>query len=323
MDWLIGIYKRSFEIVKKNKWLWVFGMILVTTSGSKFSGSFNNIGNFSNSFQGAESSIPGSPTSDFSMFKTVITAVVNILKEIPVSAYATLGVSVVVAVIVSLIIILVVSSWAKGAAIGAVNDAYDNKPVTLRSGSLHGIHSFKRIIWLFIVPWILYFIAVVVPFAIVGVLMAIFWESEVLRLFGILFFVILFFLMFLVSLAICASLIWAVRITVIEKRGAYESFKEGWKLVKSHFLKMIALGCANCLLGCCLTGVVGAIIGGAVVSGVGLLQVNKKVGTVFLTIVVFIVLLLVLLSILFTGIYTVFNVTTWNVLYRQIRGTKE
>lgn len=319
MDWLIGIYKKSFEIVRKNKWLWVFGMVLAATSGASFSGNFQNFGNFSNSLTKSASSSTPSSMPDFS---AIFLTIVSILSQVPVSSYVILGISTLIAVIISIIIALVVVSWAQGAAIGAVNNGYDNKPVTLRSGSLYGINSFKRIIWLMIVPWLLYFFAIVIPFILSIVVMTAFWELEGLRLFGIFLFLILIFLMVFTSLAITASLIWAVRITVIEKKGAYESLREGWKLVKSHFLKMIALGCANCLLGCCLVGVIGATISGAVVGGVGLMSVNKNAGTALLIIIGIIVVVLLLLSLLFSGIYTIFNVTTWNVLYRQVRSKK-
>lgn len=322
MDWLIGIYERSFEIVKKNKWLWVFGMILVSTSGANFSGNFNSVNNFSESFKAGETPFATSPSSQLSVFQTAFTAIFNILKQVPVSAYATLAISIIIVMIVSLIIVLVISSWAQGAAIGAINDAYDNKPVTLRKGSLHGIESFKRIIWLLIVPWILYFIAIIIPFIIASIVMALVWDSEITRLFGMLLFLIFLFIIIFSAFAITASLIWAIRITVIEKKGAYESFKEGWKMVKTHFLKMIALGCANCLLGCCLTGIIGATLGGAIVSGIGLLKVNQKAGALFLAFIGIIVVLLIMLSLLFSGIYTIFNVTTWNVLYRELRGKR-
>lgn len=321
MDWIIEIYKRSFEIVRKNKWLWVFGMMLVATSGASFSGNFQSFGNVSKSFN--QSSTPGSGiTPDFSVFTTVFSSIMNVFSQVPVSAYATLGISVVIAIILGVIIALVVVSWAQGAAIGAINDGYNNKPVTLRAGSLYGIRSFKRIIWLLIVPGLLYFLAIIIPFIISFFIMIALWDSTLGRLIGILIFLTFLFIMILASLAISASVIWAKRITVIEGKSAYQSFKEGWVMVKEHFLKMIVLGCSNCILSCCLGMTIAASIGAAIVAGIGLISVNKKVGAVFLVIVGIVVVILLLLSVLFGGIYTIFNYTTWNILYRKLRSKK-
>ncbi|MBI2029221.1 hypothetical protein HYT02_02285 [Candidatus Gottesmanbacteria bacterium] len=321
MDWIIEIYKKSFGIVKKNRWLWVFGMVLVATSGASFSGNFQSFGNISSSFnQGSTTNSGAAP--DFSIFTTVLSSIMNIFSQVPVSAYATLAISVVIAIILGMIISLVVISWAQGAAIGAINDGYNNKPVTLRSGSLYGIRSFKRVIWLMIVPGLLYFLAIIIPFIISLFVMIALWDSTLGRLIGILIFLIFLFIMILASLAISASIIWAKRITVIEGKGAYQSFKEGWVLVKTHFLKMIALGCSNCVLSCCLGITIAASIGAAIAAGIGLLSVNKQVGMILLATIGIIVLILLLLSLLFGGIYTIFNYTTWNILYRQVRSKK-
>lgn len=321
MDWIIEIYKKSFEIVKKNKWLWVFGMMLAATSGVSFSGNFQNFGNFSKSFGESTTTGFGTPTG-FSFYSSLFSSIVNLLSQVPVSAYATLGISVVIAIILGIIISFVVVSWAQGAAIGAINDGYNNKPVTLRAGSVYGIRSFKRIIWLLIVPGLLYFIAIIIPFAISVFVLIALWGTTLGRLIGILIFLTFFFIMILTSLAISASIIWAKRITVIEGKSAYDSFKEGWKMVKTHFLKMIVLGCSNCILSCCLGATIAASIGAAVVAGIGLISVNKQVGAIFLVIVGISVVVLLLMGVLFGGIYIIFNYTTWNVLYRQIRGKK-
>lgn len=321
MDWMIDIYKRSFEIVKKHKWLWIFGMMLVATSGVSFSGIFQNFGNFSKLF--GESTASGSSTpANFSLLSSVFSSIINLFSQVPVSAYATLGISVVVAIILGIIITFVVISWAQGAAIGAINDGYNNNPVTLRAGSIYGIRSFKRIIWLLIVPGLLYFIAIIIPFIISLIIMIALWDSSLGRLIGILIFLTFFFVMILASLAISASVIWAKRITVIEGKGAYESFKEGWGLVKTHFLKMIVLGCSNCILSCCLGATIVVSIGAAIVAGIGLMSVNKQVGVIFLAMIGIVVLILILLGTLFGGIYTIFNYSTWNILYRQIRSKK-
>lgn len=299
------IYKKAFEIVKKNKWLWVFGMALVAFSGGGV-GNFNFRGS-GDSFKSLSSYYNGQM---FGYFK-------DLFSSIPVSLYISLGIGIFVLIIIGLVISLVVGSWAKAAAIGAINDGYNNKPVSLKSGSDHGIKNFKNIIWLTIVPWLLYTFALIGTGAILS-LFIIFTDGPI-RILPILLASIAAIVAVIASLGISASQIWAQRVVVLEGKSGKEAFKEGWKIAKKHFGNMAILGCVNGLLSCCFGVIIIGTIGGLVFSGIGLMALNKNIGIVFLFIVGILGLGLLLIGTLVGGILKIFNYATWNILYRQIR----
>lgn len=313
-----SIYKKSFEIVKKNKWLWVFGMALVAFTGGGGGSSFRGAGDFAQYFnKSKDSSLPDTiKAADpvFEYFK-------NLFFSIPPSLYISLAIGIFVLIIVGLVISVVVSSWAKGAAIGAINDAYDGKPVTLRNGSEYGIRNLKNMVWLTVVPWLLYFLILVGCFTVLFIPVFIFKESPII-LISVLLMLLVGIAAVVASLGISATQIWAQRVVVIEGKSGKEAFKEGWQLTRKHLGDMAVLGCTNCLLGCCLGAVAIGAIGGLIFSGIGLMALNKNAGIIFLFIVGILVLALILISTLLAGVYKIFNYTTWNVLYRQIREEK-
>lgn len=309
------IYKRAFEIVKNNRWLWVFGMALVAFAG----GGGANFVNFFNWGDFSKKDI--SSYTDKVNYDPVISYVKDVILSIPPSLYFSLAIVLVLATVTGFIISLVVSSWARGAAIGAINDTYDGKTVSLRSGSEHGLRGFKNILWLTIVPWFLYFLTVVVVGGLLTLLIMIFIKTPLMYIM-VFFLVILLFMAAIAGLAVSMVQIWAERIVIIEGKDGREAFKEGWLLVKQHFLNMLLLGTANCFLSCCFGLVFLGIIAASIGSGLALIFINKQLGVFFLMVIGFSVLLVVLLSILVSGIYKIFNYTTWNILYRQIKEGK-
>lgn len=310
------IYKKSFEIVKNNRWLWVFGMILVAFAGGGGGANFSNAFNW-----GDFSKKDTSNLTDKVDYNPVVSYFKDLLLSIPPSLYIALALVIIFAIIVGFIISIVVSSWARGAAIGAINDVYDGKSVSLRSGSEHGARSLKRILWLTIVPWFLYFLTLIVVGGLLTLLTVLFSNTPLMYIM-VFFLIILIFVAVIVSLGISAIQIWAERVVVIEGKNAREAFVEGWMLVKKHFFNMLLLGTANCFLSCCfglvIVGTVAALIG----SGVALIFINKQLGVIFFLVIGFFVLLVLLLSTLISGIYKIFNYTTWNILYRQIKEEK-
>lgn len=308
------IYKQAFAIVKRNKTLWIFGMALALYSGSQGMNISNLRGftNFDNFLSSPDKQVNNLLPKAAETLTPLLDYLKNLFFSIPVSLYILLGLGIAVAVVIGLIISLLVSSWAKGAAIGAINDAYDGKTVTLRSGALLGLKSLKEMIWLSVIPWLLYFLALIV-FG--GLSMLLF----LIPFLGILLMFLIVPLAIIVFFAIIATQIWAQRVCVLEGKSGKEAFLEGFKIAKANLGEMLLLGCTNCLLNCCI----GVILISALVLliglGFGLTAINQYLGVIFIIGIGTIILVLIILSTLIGGIYTIFKYSTWNILYRKIK----
>lgn len=305
------IYRKAIDIALKNKPIWVIGVAVAVFSGGGFNLSQNfNIGDFNELKRDLDPQIFNQLSEYFK----------DLLGSVPTYLWVLFGLSFILALIVGFVFSLVVRNWAIGSLIGGINDAIDQKVVTLKSSSAHGIRGLKSLIWLNLVPWFLYFLTFLVVIFLIIILFVIFWPLRILAI------LVLGTLSVLAFLALAAIQIWATRVAVLEGKSGKESFFEGWQLVKEHLFKMIVLGCSNtcisCLSGCVLSCFVITIIVPLGLSGAffySLSHENPIITFGLLTIGLIFIIPLLLGIILFQGIYTVFNYSTWNILYREIR----
>ena len=305
------IYRRSLEITLRHKALWVVGMALVAFSGGGFNffQSFRNIGDFSGSF-----SLPGSQTTTAGFnLQPFFNKLGQVFAGVSSITWILLVLAIILALVVGFALSLIARSWAKGALIAGIDAAYQSQEVTLRQSSERGIQSLRNILWLNIVPWLLYAFLI---FLTAGIL--VFLIKFVAPL-AIALGLVAGILALLAYFALAATQIWAERVVVIEGRGAREAFFEGWRLAKTHILKMLTLGFLNTLISCCLGCVIMSVFFPVLTFLVGLFAISPALGWVFLLPLLGVGLPLIFLSILFNGIYRVFNYSTWNLLYRQIR----
>ncbi len=326
-DELVEIYKKAFEIVKKNKILWIFGLILAVFTGGGSNFNFRFSGDL---FDLINPSKHSSSTSALSTINPLFEYFKNLFLSIPIYHYAPLIIGIIIAIVLGIVYSVIVNSWARGAAIGAINDAYDQKQVTLREGSVHGLKNLKNMVWLSVVPYLLYVIVLAISIVISILLIAVGGEIIILRIIGGLLIAIVIFFAVVAGLGISASQIWAQRVVILEGKSGKEAFFEGFRIFKTHIVKMIVLGCSNCLLSCCLGVVIFAgifgVIFGVIISSAGIMMVNKQIGFIFLgsmlIIIAAIAIVVLLASTLIGGIYKIFNYSTWNILYRKIREAK-
>lgn len=317
------IYRRAFDLVKKNRVLWIFGLALLVFAGggnpSNFN--FNNFSSFSDGFKGGSPDVSNAKVPNIN-YQPVVDYFKNLFGTIPVSLYILLGVAFLITIIIGIVISIVVSSWAKGAAIGAINDAYDGKAVTLKNGADYGLKNLKNIIWLNLVPTLLYALAVILLTVIFAVLIILLYKTPIVYLFYLLAGIALVAVI-IGSLAISSIQIWAHRIVVIEGKSGKEGFFEGWIMVKKYFMQMVVLGVVNCftncIFGCCLGLIIGILAVVLIFSGIGIFAVNITMGIVFATFAVIVGIVLIFLAGLAGGIYQIFNYSTWNILYRELK----
>lgn len=304
------IYSKSLEVAFKHKALWVIGIVVAVFSGGGFSFQQNlnlrDTGNLKTAFDSAK-------------FEQLFEYFRNIISSIPIFIWLIFFLSLFLSLVIGFIFTLVVRNWALGSLIGGISEALEEKIVTLKTSSEHGIKSLKNLLWLNIIPWLLYLL-ILLPLIIFVIILL-----NLLLPLGFILAVILALLALIGLLAIAAIQIWATRVAVLEGKSGEESFFEGWQLVKDHLFKMVVLGCSNtcisCLSGCVLSCFVITIIVPLGLSGAffySLSHENPIITFGLLAIGLIFIIPLLLGIILFRGIYTVFNYSTWNILYREI-----
>ena len=329
---LSEIYQKAWEITKKHKALWVFGMALAAFSGSNsfnFSRSFDssNFKSLDKTEEGTDGmldsavkgvqSIRGAADTSFDSLK-------EIASQIPASTWIILSVCFTIAIIIGIIISLVAKNWAKGALIAGIDNAETKGRVWFTESSKLGLSKVKQLIKV----ELLTFILVLIPIFPISILIvtSLVLKIELSQPFLIMLAVGAFILVALSLIAISMlsmSFPWAQRLIALENFKAVEAVKQGYRIARKNLGSMLKLGFGNCLVSTgigCITSIVIMIPIGIAVGG---FLINKTAGVIASIPAAVIVLVAIFGGVLVMGILNVFKYTTWNILFKQIRGQKK
>ncbi len=320
------ILKRSWQITKSHKKLWIFGMVLATLSGgSGFQSNLRLPSNFFSEEQGKSifeipetPPIQNLPQQTTQVLGAATDTITDFFSNIPISVWIIVGITILIAIFLVIAITLFIREWARGALIASIHDTEDQKPPTLRQGSLHGISSAKRFIALHIIPGLLFTILIIALALVFGALVFLIKATITRTLLAIVGSLI--FIVFLVGggMLLVFTIILAEQVIIRKNLTTKEAVKKGFKLAKQHIFKMLGMGAIHLGLGCavgCLTIIVVitliAIIAIAFV-------INKTAGILTAIMIGIPIVALLLLSVLIRGIFLVFKTSNWTLLAREI-----
>ena len=127
--------KKSIEIAKRAKWLWIYGILLATGSGS-----FNLGQNLSSE---DIQNLPNGLPDVFSNLERVFSNWVIQLTQAQVITFFS---SVTIFIIFSMLISLIISNWANGSLLFGVDLELDGKNANLENTSPVGIKNFLKLL---------------------------------------------------------------------------------------------------------------------------------------------------------------------------------
>lgn len=316
------ILQRSWEIVKRQKVLWVFGMVLAVFAGG--GGGFQSGGNFDSfgEFLKRKKEIPpetgekisavlGAMTSDPGAFFA------SMFSQIPPLFWVALVLGILILVAFGLVFGIFVRNWATGAIFGLVSEIEKGGEATLEKGSTLGRRSWKRlflaslIIWggLLLGAFLGIFFSVVLILILPSPLKLIILIPLAL---GVIILIILAFVMILWE-------IFAKLVITLEDYPIRHALSFSWKLTKKFFWEGVVLGLINtgigCLVGCgTMTVIILAI--GLIVIG---FLVHKSIGIFLLLCLGTLGLILILGGVLIQGILKAFTSSNWVLMYLELK----
>lgn len=325
-NWDISeIYKKSWHIIKNNKILWLFGMAMAGASTGSFSNSnFNSkdLDSLKNLFQNNTGTTTDAVTKTLGAATTdVYTTLSNIFFSVPIWMYILLALGVLLLILISIILGIIYQSWVNGALIDGVSQANSNQKPTISSCSHAAFPAIKGLIWVQLVPSILFFLVSITVFVILT--FAIILLPSFSKAIPILVMVVAIFAFIAGWLFLTLTQIWASRTIVLDQKPASQAFSKSFQVVKKRFWHMLGLGIVNTVLSILVTiimvipiimvvgvGVFGMILGA---SSPSIIVALVSIGAVFL-------LLFILGSMILGGILNSFKSSTWTLAYKHIEG---
>lgn len=322
-DWNISeLYSRAWVVIKKNKILWVLGAAAGVGSSYNFRSSNFNSDDFQKLFNQNPSTqnapqklteVLGASTN-----KPFTDAVVNLFSSVPIGWYFLGALELILVVVLGLVIMTIYQSWSQGMLLQATATALLDQKVTIADTAKLVLPKLKSLLWLNIIPGLVFFLAITVAVMVITLGIA-------LTPFPI---KILFIILAVVSLGaaiywgifLAASLIWAPREILLNNQSGKASLIAGYKIAKKKFWASLLLGVVNNILAAVIF-LVPILIGVAFVVGVIFAGFKSTVPLPLIIVAGVITGLPILIGfMLLGGIIAGFKAVVWTDAYSKIKG---
>lgn len=329
------ILSEAFKITLRNKWLWVFGLVIATLS----SGSGFNFSNYSRLFNTASSgrdkqeqrfkdilknrNFKEEPSEFFHQTGKVLgeasISTKNLLVTIPFYYYVLLVFFVLISVVVGVAVTMYARAWASGSLIHGINLETVGTTATLSNSSKAGRANAVEMIKLSFVPSLtltLIFLVVSTPELILLVKL----PGLAKVIFGLMLFIT--FMLFIVALIVAgASVLLGSIALVLENLNWKAALSKGYLVFKKFVLDVVVMGVINCFLGG-IAGVVSCVVIIPLIL-VGIAGIAGVTAAPLFALIIFPIGALVLVAVglvlmLIRGISVVFVEATWVLLYKQL-----
>lgn len=308
-DWSISeLYSKSWQIIKDNKILWLFGMAAVgfSSGSSRFnfnSDSFDSIKKF---FQNTD---------------TFAETIKNLFFGVPIWVYALLGLGILLLILINIILGIIYQAWANGALIAGVNAGAVSQKPTISESSHNAFPAIKGLIWLNIIPTLIFFLITAVVFGIL--ILGIVLLPSFSKAIPIILTVIAVIGAFIGWIFLTLTQIWASRRVALDKKPAAESFSSSFKVVKKKFWHMLALAIVNTMLSLVAMFIMAVpilIVGGIAVFSFIFSKPNLSLLPFLIVIGVVLFLLYTVGYVIFSGILNSFKASIWTLAYNHTKG---
>lgn len=325
-DWTIAdLYQRSFEVIKKNKILWIFGIAAAGAGLGNYS-NFRSFGNFdSDTFKNLPGNLfkdaPANPSVEH--LTQVLGSSTDVLSQlfttVPAYLYILLGLELLLVFIFGMIITLIYKAWADGALIYGIQMASQNATLSIQDLSEKSFTSIKPLIWLQIVPWLIFLL---ISAALSAISISLITIGST-RIVGLIFLFVSLLIIVYGLILLNLSSIWALRKIVLDKQKAADALKLGYKIAREKYWSMSLLGAVNAILGILIMIIPAALIIAPIIGGVFLILKNPSFlpGLIIGGAILFLILIIALQII--GGILYSFKACIWTLAYNSIKGKYE
>lgn len=313
--------RNSFELVKKNRWLWVFAALLGSSGG--FSGGSNFSKLFKDNSKPNTDALKNIPFETKKVLGDKVSYVQDWFQSVPAYKFVLLIILIILLVLIAYTIILIVTSWGKGSLIKGIDMANSGEDVNLKNVSPFGFKYLKPMIQLSLLITLAIFVTTIaVPFI---------WALIYLLISGIGFLKVLWIIFGIILIpAIALVLIYlstlvnlyGERLIVLKELHAVEAFNKAIYLGKYSLFPALLMGIVNktinYLIGLAFMILFFLTIFLPLYIPVRSFETNPSFSA-FLTLVIIIAFFVfIFISIVFKASLTVFYYSNWNQLFNDV-----
>lgn len=320
-----AILHRSWELTKKHKWLWVYGMVLAVLGGGGFNGGGGGSGGSSG---GTDKKLPEDlPEKTSQVLGAATEAIKNWFFHVPATTWIGLGLLVFLVAVLFLISRWILINWAKGGLIAGMEAADKEEEVSLVTTTVEGLRAVKPLVVLDLIGLGVGLMAIVGLVLVFGLLAVLIWlVPDPGR-------IILWVIEGIVAIPTAIGVflllgmvgIYADRLIVLMGVAPVLAWKRGLALGKGNFLPTLVMGIINMAVGCtagCLSMLVLLVALG--IPGLAMVLPYFRGGWHWPPVEIWVglgilVILFIYANLLMRVILTVFRYGNWNLFFKGVR----
>jgi hypothetical protein len=314
--------KKSFELTKKYKWLWIYGALVGAGSGTSFNSNLSRTFNNIKTEQNPQNILKDIPKDAANVLGTYTTELKDWFFSIPPPKWLLFTLLMVLLIIIGITIILIVHNWARGALIKGVEMAEKEKEVNLVNTSPYGFKYLKNLIMLSLR---LFFIGLILM-----VLVPLLWTLVFLIIKNVLIFeilwiitgvLLLFVIAFICLIMLTLINIFAERLIVIHNMDLPSAWRKAIVMSKKSILPSVLMGIVNKFIGFAVglgsLIILGIVIGIPAYLAVKSYSTNPTFSIILVTITAMSFLIFIFISTIISSALTTFNYSNWNQLFND------
>ena len=246
---------KTIEVIKKNKWLFVYGFVLAIFSSGSSTSNFRlpNGDNLPNLKDSIPSDLPEETSQVLGAYTSQL---LDWVGSVSLYTWVVLVLGIIFLVLFGVTIRVILTAWATGGLIGGLDLAFRGNLVTLKNSVNHALANIKGLVVFGFISLLIFLGLSLALVSFWGIIYFLIQNVEALKSFwvivGSVVGIVAFFLMFVFYLMIEA---YAQRLIVLKGYKPWLAWKKALSLSRSSFLPTLVMGIINSLL----TGVVGCL----------------------------------------------------------------
>lgn len=320
-DWTIGtLYEKAWQIVKKNKVLWILGMAVASATSSG-SGNINLPGEM---FQQPETTQKSTEAANVlgaaasSPFQEILNATSPLFANIPPYFYIFFGLNMLFLLVYVIVLFVVYKAWADGSLLHGIELAKEGKSVSIRESSERAFGSLKSLIWLNTIPGLVFTIVILLFFGIFA--FTVLKTDGIVRLITVIASAIFMIGLLVSAILLSITQIWAPRQVVIDKKPAKKAFLDAFTITLRKFWASVLLGIVNMVLSFFLIGVPVLLFFGVFIFLGFATNGNTVIFPLTIGLIAIAMFTLIIGLSVVIAAFTSFKGTVWSLAYHAIRG---
>lgn len=321
------IIRRSIQVVKKNKWLLIYGALIAGGLGSGGGGGGGGSSDRSTNntdYTNPEINLESIPRKTSLVLGEYTNQLKDWFAQVPATTWGLLVFAFVILLVIGICVGIILRSWAKASLIVGVQMALAEKQVNLTNTSPIGKAKTKNMIVFSLISGAMVFGTIVV-FSIIGGLSYLFLkdQGDLMAIWAMLLVIPAVIIIVIGAMFLVMISIYAERLIVLENYTPWNAWKKGLTFSKGNFSGTAVMGLVNSIttgVFGCLTTIVALIILGipSFILLVPSISNNKMPSPIVWVFLVLFVIVLLLVMTLVSAASEVFKFSNWNQVFNEV-----